>query len=665
MSNYNNQGFLKWPNNEPAPPPPPPPPPPPLPPKQTGKPLRRSKEKIFNFWAGIKLPYHVSPAKLREIFNSINIGEELNSHRVTKMTMRNGKQVIGAEKNNRGTINSKADCNNMTIKFLNTDDNKSRPAATIMTSYKGTTSSIQFQGGGDLNKLFLAVKHIMKRFFSSELLRTNVRIAQETAQFYITKKIDQRRKFSGLSPIQYMARIVPSASAPLNMSNRTPTVKNFPKRSIFKQPVQLPRMTPAPVAKIRVGPDFITIRYSQYTIKIGTNHIVQYMGTDVDPSEVFAQVKAIVDMCPAGLFVDEEEWKPQPKPNAKPVKAAPTSHNPPVPATFEGACKSGYYCRPDGSGYPCCYLIPLTNPGSARATCIASYKKWNVKIPASVRALPFMQGANYGNNQGGASANRVTVTNKKVLVGSRDCMRRTIPELKAMAHRAGIILPAKMPQKETLKSGKVVPGGWKYYICRRLALQQLKTNNGVSARPNAKVNIKGTMTSLYVVPGDPIKIRGFLRVNKRRATPEVTERACHTLDKEVLVKIAEAMGITVGSKSKPALCKEIHEVSKIPKKTENELYANQINQLLNEAFANMSNVEEEEEAPPPKVNSKQNRINNAILQRALAGNNMAAKAIMKLGGHRANVLRASKKKAVYEEPVYERRNVKGVETEEL
>jgi len=580
--------------------------------------------------------------------------------------MRNGKQVIGAEKNNRGTINSKADCNNLTIKFLNTDDNKSRPAATIMTSYKGTKSSIQFQGGGDLNKLFLAVKHIMKRFFSSELLRNSVYIAQETAQFYITKKIDQRRKFSGLSPIQYMARIVPRASAPLNVSNRTPVVKNFPRRSIFKQPIQVPRMTPPPAAKIRVGPDFITIRYPQYTIKIGTNHVVQYMGTDVDPTEVFAQVKAIVDMCPAGLFVDEEEWKPQPKINVKPVKEAPKSHNPPVPATFEGACKSGYYCRPDGSGYPCCYLIPLTNPGSARKTCIAAYKKWNIKIPASVKALPFMQGANYGNNnQGGAAANRVTVTNKKVLVGSKDCMRRTIPELKAMAHRAGIILPAKMPQKETLKNGRVVPGGWKYHICRKLALEQLKTNNGVSAKPNAKINIKGQMTSLYVVPGDPIKIRGFLRMNKRRAKPEVTERACHTLDKEVLEKIAKAMGITVGSKSKPALCKEIHEVSKNPKKTANEAYANEINKLLNEAFANMSNVEEEESPAPTPPPSKKNRINNAILQKALNGNNMAAAAIMKLGGHRANVLRASKKKVVYEEPVYTRQIIKGMEHEEI
>ena len=272
-----------------------------------------------------------------------------------------------------------------------------------------------------------------------------------------------------------------------------------------------------------------------------------------------------------------------------------------------------------------------------------------------------MAGPNNNNNDGAGpsnatrGANRVTVTNKKVMVGSRDCMRHSVEELKAMARRAGIFLPSKMPVEKKLKNGRVVPGGWKYFICRELAMKELKRDPSLAPKaPHARVNIKGNMTNLYILNEDPIKISGFLRHNKRRAKPEVTSHVCKTLDREILVKIAEAMGIDTEGKSKPALCTEMHAKSKQSGVSNANFEA-----MMNNAFAAMSNSNSNEEPappPPPKVTKKEiaarekrNMINNMILERALKGNEGARIAILKLGGPRANKLLATnneKRKAI-------------------
>jgi hypothetical protein len=201
-----------------------------------------------------------------------------------------------------------------------------------------------------------------------------------------------------------------------------------------------------------------------------------------------------------------------------------------------------------------------------------------------------------------------------------------------------------MPQEQKLKNGRIIPGGWKYYICSRLAG---KHQTGAKRKANVSVNINGRMTNLHILNEDPIRISGFKRFNKRRAEPEITSRVCKTLDKPLLVKIAEAMEIKdATSKSKPVLCAEIHAKAKA-----NRNYGNFLQNALFANYSNSnSNEEEEAPAPPPapKLTKKEqqaierrNKVNNALLKRAIEGNSAAHIAIMKLGGHRANLLRAA------------------------
>jgi hypothetical protein len=648
----------------------------------SNKPIRRSAVKIFNFWARMICPFGVSMNEFRKLFNGLNVGTELYSHKITSVSVRNSRQAGVALKNNKGVVGqnkvNQFVYNNLTIKFLNTEDNKSRPAVTLIVGdieglNKGRAllnGTLQFQGGGDLNKLFSCVQKLFSTIFPSKpgLRSENLYISQETGQFFINKVIDPKRVFEIKKPgyaktekvkcLEYLAYMLSqttpyNVSAPLNVTVGEHVRKEFPAESKAKQRVELPKQGPGLSKKPRVGPQFLTIKTGDFTVKIGTNHVVQFMGQNVDPAKVFYVVHQIYKLAPKGTFIDETNWMPKQKVvNAPRIKAGSTSKNPPTPATFEGNCAPGYYCRPNNDGYPCCYMIPLSNPESARATCIAAYRKWKIPIPAKVRALPFMAGQNNNNGAGPSNAsrgvNRVTVTNRKVLVGSKDCMRHTVDELKQMARRAGIFLPAKMPGEKKLKNGRVVPGGWKYFICRELALKELNRDPSLKPKaPHARINIKGNMTNLYILNEDPVKISGFLRHNKRRAKPEVTSRVCKTLDREMLVKIAEAMGINTENKSKPVLCAEMHAKSKQAGVSNANFEA-----MMNNALAALSNTNsnnnEPAPAPVPKVTKKEltaqekrNKINNMILERALQGNEGARIAIMKLGGTRANKLLAT------------------------
>lgn len=658
---------------------------------KSNSPIRRTPVKIFNFWATMSTPFSVNITDFRKLFNELEVGKELYSHQITSVTVRTGAQTIGAVKNNKGVMGqnklNQFVHNNMTIKFLNTEDNKSRPAVTInvrdMSQVKNKLHQrtvLNFQGGGDLNKLFSCVKKLFADIFPSkpELRREDLDISQESGQFFINKKIDSQRVFEVRRPtfpvmrykaLEYLSKIIREStgyttSSPINTSAGEKSNKTFPTTSKFKQTVKLPNQTPGLARqKIRVGPQFITIRTPEFTLKIGTNHAVQFMGRNVDPARVFYVLKQIYDMAPKGVFIDESNWKPTVKVNVPRVKESVTTcKNPPTPATFEGTCPPGYYCRPNNDGYPCCYKIPLSNPVSARSTCIEAYRKWKVPIPAKVRSLPFMNSSNKVNNGAGPSnvsrgVNRVTVTNQKVLVGSKDCLRHSVAELKEMARRAGIPLPAKMPQEKKLKNGRVIPGGWKYHICRELALKEMKRDPSVAPKgPHARVSIKGELTNLYVVNGDPLKISGFKRHNKRRAEPEITSRVCKTLDRDILLLIAEAMGINTDGKSKPALCTAIHEKSRSAGINLENLNTQNFNKMMNNAFAAMnsnSNSNEEPAPPPPKVTKKEessqarkNMINNMLLGRALQGNEGARVAVRKMGGARANTLRKAIEKEI-------------------
>ena len=65
---------------------------------------------------------------------------------------------------------------------------------------------------------------------------------------------------------------------------------------------------------------------------------------------------------------------------------------------------------------------------------------------------------------------------------------------------------------------------------------------------------------LTILPGPPITVRGFVRLDPRRKGEEITQRRCDTLDRDTLEKIARRLGID-GRKfpSKGALCQEIYK----------------------------------------------------------------------------------------------------------
>jgi len=652
-------------------------------PKPVLSPLRRTPVKIFNFWARMTCPFHVGIKEFRHLFKELTVGTEFFSHRITSVSVRGGAQNLAAQKNNKGILGQnmvdKYVYNNLTIKFLNTEDNKSRPAVTInvrdiqhlkQKQYvsESRRTVLQFQGGGDLGKLFSCVQKLFKDVFPAKetLRKEDLDLVQESGQFFINKKIDMNKVFEVKPPgyykpvrmraLEYLKaaldtttsyRVLATFNTKLNSEPRVR--KTFPVESRFSKPVYgLPAMVPEPAKqKLRAGPQFLTIKVrDDITIRIGTNHAIQFMGRNVDPANVFYIVSDVYKNAPPGIFVDENDWKPKKPEPVKVKEARSTCKNPPTPATFEGTCPPGYYCRPNNDGYPCCYKIPISNPASARTTCIEAYKKWKIPIPAKVRALPFMAGANLPNNQpAGNKVNKIKITNKTVMVGSRDCLRHSVAELKEIARREGIVLPSKMPQEQKLKNGRIIPGGWKYYICSRLAG---KHQTGAKRKANVSVNINGRMTNLHILNEDPIRISGFKRFNKRRAEPEITSRVCKTLDKPLLVKIAEAMEIKdATSKSKPVLCAEIHAKAKA-----NRNYGNFLQNALFANYSNSNSNEEVEEAPAPppapKLTKKEqqaierrNKVNNALLKRAIEGNSAAHIAIMKLGGHRANLLRAA------------------------
>ena len=65
---------------------------------------------------------------------------------------------------------------------------------------------------------------------------------------------------------------------------------------------------------------------------------------------------------------------------------------------------------------------------------------------------------------------------------------------------------------------------------------------------------------MTILPGPPITVRGFVRLDPRRKGEEITQRRCDTLDRDTLEKIARRLGID-GRKfpSKGALCQEIYK----------------------------------------------------------------------------------------------------------
>ena len=265
------------------------------------------------------------------------------------------------------------------------------------------------------------------------------------------------------------------------------------------------------------------------------------------------------------------------KPPKKEKKEKTTCKNPPTPATFEGDCAPGYYCRPNAQGFPCCYKIP-ENLTVGRRTAIAAYKKAGVPMPEKVKKLLHIVGnvnVTTGNKQ-----NIVWNAAKGVMIRKRACMRYSAAELGEFAKKLGIDW-AKEKKKREGQRKKLPEGGWKQWLCAQMASKLAQQGIVVEHKPasgsasshnsyhiasnNKPILIEANNRThkLTILPGPPIVVRGFVRLDKRRKVEEITQRRCDTLDRDVLEKIARRLGFD-GSvfKSKAALCQEIYNKRK-------------------------------------------------------------------------------------------------------
>ena len=259
-----------------------------------------------------------------------------------------------------------------------------------------------------------------------------------------------------------------------------------------------------------------------------------------------------------------------------------TCKNPPKPATFEGDCAPGYYCRPNAQGFPCCYKIP-ENLTVGRRTAIAAYKKFGIPVPDKVKKLLHIV-VNVNVGEGNKKNNVVLNKNKGVMIRKRACMRYSVEELAKFAKPLGIDLAKERKKREGLKK-KLPEGGWKKWLCLEMGKKLIKNNVEQRVRLE-RVSGSGSKSShqsvvvqssnrpiliqknnrthrLTILPGPPIVVRGFVRLDKRRKAEEITQRRCDTLDRDTLEKIARRLGFDGKKfKSKAALCQEIYNKRK-------------------------------------------------------------------------------------------------------
>ncbi len=255
-----------------------------------------------------------------------------------------------------------------------------------------------------------------------------------------------------------------------------------------------------------------------------------------------------------------------------------TCKNPPTPATFEGDCAPGYYCRPNAQGFPCCYKIP-ENLTIGRRTAIAAYKQFGISIPDKVKKLLRIV-VNVNVKPNNNKKNIVWNAAKGVMIRKRACMRYSVTELGEFAKKLGIDL-AKEKKKREGQRKKLPEGGWKKWLCDQM-MKKLAQNKIVEERVSGSGSSSSRVSyriqssnkpiiieknnrthKLTILPGPPITVRGFVRLDKRRKVEEITQRRCDTLDRDILEKIARRLGFDGKKfKSKGALCQEIYNKRK-------------------------------------------------------------------------------------------------------
>ena len=124
----------------------------------------------------------------------------------------------------------------------------------------------------------------------------------------------------------------------------------------------------------------------------------------------------------------------------------------PIPYGFTGRCPNdGWYVKPNKQGQPCCYKIPNDKRvREIRMTVKKAYDDLGIAIPKQVQDI-FGITSTFTSKEipsKAPNANKITMKNGKIMIGSRSCMRYPLVRLIDIARSMRIKIPAKPNKKD-------------------------------------------------------------------------------------------------------------------------------------------------------------------------------------------------------------------------
>lgn len=204
----------------------------------------------------------------------------------------------------------------------------------------------------------------------------------------------------------------------------------------------------------------------------------------------------------------------------------------PNPYSYEGRCpKAGYYVRPNPQMFPCCYQSKRMKPDEVRR----AYQNAGVNIPNSLKNLVGTKTPNSVSSNGNGNSNLATSYNARgsLKIGTRQCMRYTLQQLKVLAERM------KIDTTKLKTKGALCQAIEDKFPARVNA--PFRANFSLNGANYALVNKNG---KLYINRRVPVKAHQT-GTKRGAAGPRSGLRACETILKEDLLRYARALGLEV------------------------------------------------------------------------------------------------------------------------
>jgi len=212
----------------------------------------------------------------------------------------------------------------------------------------------------------------------------------------------------------------------------------------------------------------------------------------------------------------------------------------PDPYSYDGKCPAGYHVRPNPQMFPCCYKTKRGTLSNVRK----AYQNAGINIPNTVKKL-------FGNKSPspkspGSPSLRTSYDERGALkIGTRQCSRYTLEQLKTLAERMSISttkLKTKAAICEAISDRFPPPEPAKF-----------TKNFSINGANYALTKKNG---KLFVNRRVPIK-NHQTGTKKGAAGPRSGIRECSTILKADLVKYARALGIEASKMTKAQICGEL------------------------------------------------------------------------------------------------------------